>query len=354
MVFKNFLKKFTKNYGVDLGTANTIIYSQEKGIIVNEPTIVAVNIKTDQIIAVGHTAKKMLGKNPPHIQIIRPLIEGVISDIEVTEKMIKYFIEQGLEQENSFLIRPQIIIGVPLEVTEVERKAVEDAALASGAKEVFLIEQPMAAAIGARLPVSEPTASMIVDIGGGTTDIAVISLNGIVTYKSLRTAGDDLTQNIIQFARDEFNLLIGERVAEDIKIKIGSAAELDEQLTISMKGRDLISGLPKEIIVTDHQIRQAMSKIIRIIIDNIKLTLENTPPELVADIYERGVLLSGGGALIKNIDKAIENATQIHVTVADDPITAVVRGTALLIENQELLEEIRLPTTLYQQKKSAK
>ena len=343
----SFFGRFAKSIGVDLGTANTLIYIREKGIVVNEPSIVAVNIRNDQIIAVGRTAKKMLGKTPPHIELIRPLADGVISDFEVTEKMLKFFFQEIMRDASFKFVRPNIIIGVPLEVTEVERKAVEDAALSAGAREVFLVEQPMAAAIGSRLPVTEPTASMIVDIGGGTTDIAVISLSGIATFRSLRHAGEELTASIINFAREEFNLIIGEHKAEEIKIRIGSAAELPEPQTIEMRGRDLLTGLPKEIIVADDQIRRAMSKTLKIIIENIKLTLENTPPELVADIYEKGMLLTGGGALIKGIDKAVAAATGIHVRVADDPLTSVVRGTGILIEDPELLNAIRLPTTLY-------
>ncbi len=261
--------------------------------------------------------------------------------------MVQYFLNNVIQKKAGFLGRPTIIIGVPLEVTEVERKAVEDAAIAAGAGKVYMVEQPMAAAIGSRLPISEATASMIVDIGGGTTDIAVISLSGIATYRSLRQAGDELTKSIMQFARDEFNLIIGESVAENIKIRIGSAVELDEPLTMSMRGRDVLSGLPKEVSVNDEQIRKAMSKIIKNIIDNVKITLENTPPELVADIYEKGMLISGGGALIKGLDKAINKATGIHIRIADDPLTAVVRGTGILFENQELLDAVHLPTTQY-------
>lgn len=349
-MFNKMFSSLSKGIGIDLGTANTLIYVPDFGVVVNEPSIVAINVRTDQVIAVGHTAKKMLGKTPPHIQLIKPLTDGVISDFEVTEKMIKYFIQDVLKQPSSWFIRPHIIIGVPLEVTEVERKAVEDTALSAGAREVFLVEQSMAAAIGSRLPVTEPTANMIVDIGGGTTDIAVISLSGIATHRSLRSAGEELTNNIIQFARDEFNLIIGEHIAETIKIRIGSAAELDEPLTMNMRGRDLISGLPKEVVVTDEQIRRAMQKTIKGIIDNIKVTLENTPPELVADIYEKGMLITGGGALIRNINKAISQATGIHVRIADDPLTSVVRGAALLIDDPTLLEAIRLPTTQYHQK----
>jgi rod shape-determining protein MreB len=341
---------FSRSIGIDLGTANTLIYVPDQGIVVNEPSIVAINVRADQVIAVGAVAKKMLGKTPPHIELIRPLTDGVISDFEVTEKMIKYFLKNVLNDSTLRLIRPNIIIGVPLDVTEVERKAVEDAALSAGAREVFLVEQPVAAAIGSRLPITEPTASMIVDIGGGTTDIAVISLSGIATYRSLRHAGEEMTNNIIQFSRDEFNLVIGEHIAEEVKIKIGSAAELPEPLTINLRGRDVLSGLPKEVPVVDEQIRYAMSRTIKNIIDNIKITLENTPPELVADIYEKGMLITGGGALIKGIDTAINKATGIHVRIADDPLTSVVRGAGILIDNPQLLEAVRLPITQYQQK----
>ena len=346
-MLKSLLATFSKQIGVDLGTANTLIYVPDHGIIVNEPSVVAINVKKDQMIAVGSTAKKMLGKTPPHIQIVRPLVDGVISDYEVAEKMIRFFLHNVIQKKSGFLGRPTIIIGVPLEVTEVERKAVEDAALAAGASKVYLVEQPMAAAIGSRLPISEATASMIVDIGGGTTDIAVISLSGIATHRSLRQAGDELTNSIMQFARDEFNLIIGESVAEHIKMRIGSATELSEPLTMHMRGRDVLSGLPKEVNVNDEQIRKAMTKIIKNIIDNIKITLENTPPELVADIYEKGMLITGGGALIRNIDKAINKATGIHIRIADDPLTSVVRGTGILFENTELLEAVHLPTTQY-------
>ena len=346
-MYKAILNKLTKQVGVDLGTANTLIYVPEEGIVVNEPSIVAINTKKDQMVAVGATAKKMLGKTPPHIQIVRPLIDGVISDYEVAEKMVQFFLQKIMQNKVAFIGRTTIIIGVPLEVTEVERKAVEDAALSAGASKVYLVEQPMAAAIGARLPVSEPTASMIVDIGGGTTDIAVISLSGIATFRSLRQAGDELTKSIVQFARDEFNLVIGESVAEQIKVRIGSATELDEPLTMNMRGRDVLSGLPKEVSVNDEQIRKAMAKILKSIIDNIKITLENTPPELVADIYEKGMLITGGGALIKGLDKAINKTTGIHIRIADDPLTSVVRGTGILFENQELLDSIHLPTTQY-------
>lgn len=338
------LKRVSQDIGIDLGTANTLLYVKGRGIVVNEPSVVAVNTRTDQILAVGHEAERMIGKTPPHIVATRPLVDGIISDFEVTEKMLKYFIDKVHQESFTILPRPRVVIAIPTEVTEVEKKAVEDVVLSAGARSVYLIEEPMAAAIGTRLPVVEPTASMVVDIGGGTSEIAVISLSGIVTAKSLRLAGDELNQNIVQFAREQFNLLLGERVAEDIKIQIGSAAPLTSRLEATMRGRDLISGLPKEVTVNDVQVRQAMARSVRNIIDSIKDTLEVTPPELVADIYERGIVLTGGGALLKNIDVAIAEATQIPVRVADDPLTCVVRGTGILLDSPELLKDVNVPS----------
>jgi len=340
MIFDRILGKFSKDIGIDLGTANTIVYVKEKGIVINEPSVVAINLKTDQILAVGIEAKKMVGKTPAHITAIRPLVDGVISDFEVTEKMLKYFIDKTHQEGFNFLPRPRVVVGIPLDITEVERKAVEDAALSAGAREVYLVEESMAAAIGCRLPVEDAIGNMVVDIGGGTTEIAVISLGGVVTWKTIKVAGDEMNKNIIQYARSKFNLLLGEKVAEDIKIKVGSAAQLKQQLEAQMRGRDLVTGLPREIIVNDEQIRDALSKSVRMIIDNIKATLEITPPELVADIYERGILLTGGGSLLKGIDRAISRATQIPVYVADDPLTAVVRGTGYLLDDLSLLKKV--------------
>jgi rod shape-determining protein MreB len=276
---------------------------------------------------------------------VKPLSDGVISDFEVTEKMLKYFIDKVHEGRFSLFARPRVVIGIPLDITEVEKKAVEDAAYSAGARDVYLVEEPMAAAIGCRLPIQEAVGNMIVDIGGGTSEIAVISLSGVVTWKSIKIAGEEMNKNIIQYARSKFNLLLGEKVAEEIKIKIGSATEQQSVLEAQMRGRDLVTGLPREIIVNDEQIREALSKSIRIIIDNIKATLEITPPELVADIYERGITISGGGALLKGLDKAISRATQIPVSIADDPLTAVVRGTGYLLDNFELLKNICCPPT---------
>ncbi len=345
MIFDRILGKFSKDIGIDLGTANTLVYVKDKGIIINEPSVVAINQKTGQILAVGDEARKMIGKTPGHITAIRPLVDGVISDFEVTEKMLKYFIDKINQGKFNWIFRPRVVIGIPLDVTEVEKKAVEDAALSAGAREVFLVEEPMAAAIGCRLPITEPVGNMIIDIGGGTSEIAVISLNGIVTWRAIKIAGDEMNKNIVQYARNKFNLLLGEKVAEEIKIKVGSASELKQPLEAQMRGRDLITGLPKEIIVNDEQIREALSKSIKIIIDNIKSTLEITPPELVADIYERGIILTGGGALLKGLDIMISQASQIPVYVADDPLTAVVRGTGYLLDNIDLLKNITVMPT---------
>jgi rod shape-determining protein MreB and related proteins len=344
-MFNNFLGKLSRDLGIDLGTANTLVYCKDKGIIINEPSVVALNMRTGQIVAVGHAAKEMIGKTPAHISTVKPLVSGIISDFEVTEKMLKYFIEKAHKDNFSILPRPRVVIGVPLDLTEVERKAVEDAALNAGAREVYLVEEPMAAAIGARLPITEPVGNMVVDIGGGTTEIAVISLSGVVTWKSLPIAGDELNKNIVTFARENFNLLLGERVAENIKMRIGSAQPLEEALGIEMRGRDMVTGLPKEITVTDAQIRESLARSVRAIVENVKSALEITPPELVADIYERGIVLTGGGALLKGLDKVISRAAEIPVRVADDPLTCVVRGTGILIDDFDLLKTIALPSS---------
>src|SRR3990167_328329 len=320
-IVSSILGKVSRDIGIDLGTANTLVYVKGRGIVINEPSVVAVNTRTDKILAVGSEAERMICKTPPHIVATRPLVDGIISDFEVTEKMLTYFIDRVHREAFTLLPRPRVIIAIPTEITEVEKKAVEDVVRSAGARSVYLIEEPMAAAIGTRLPVQEPSASMVVDIGGGTTEIAVISLGGIVTAKSLRLAGGEMNQNIVQYAREQFNLLLGERVAEDIKMQIGSASPLAAPLETTMRGRDLVSGLPKEVIVNDSQIRQAMARSVKTIIDNVKDILEITPPELVADIYERGIVLTGGGSLLRNINVAIAEATQIPVRVADDPLT---------------------------------
>lgn len=343
-MFAKLLGKFSHDLGIDLGTKNTLVYVSDKGIVVNEPSVVAINKRTNEILEVGEAANRMVGKTPGHIEAIKPLVDGVISDFEVTEKMLKYFITK-VHNENFVLIpRPRVVIGIPLDLTEVEKKAVEDAARSAGARKVYLIEEAMAAAIGAHLPVTEATATMVVDIGGGTTEIAVISLGGVVTWKSLRLAGNEFDNNIIEYIREEFNILIGEQIAEDIKIKIGSAIPLDEPKEMEVRGRDLITGLPKAIMVTDKQIREAISRTILKIVENIKTILETTPPELVSDIYERGIFLSGGGALLRGLDKAISLASKIPVKIAEDPLTCVVRGTGYLLGDKELLEKVVLPS----------
>lgn len=337
--------RFSKDLGIDLGTSSTRVFVKDKGLVIDEPSVVAVNTRNNQILAVGKEAKGMIGKTPAHIQITRPLVKGIISDFEVTEKMLRYFIEKVHHDGFTLVPRPRIVIGVPLEITEVERKAVEDAALSAGAREVFLVENPMAAAIGARLPIEEAIGNMIVDIGGGKTEIAVLSLRGVVTWKSLTIAGEELNRNIVQYARDTFNLLLGEPAAEAIKAAIGSAAPLESPLATEMRGRDLLTGLPKEIIVSDSQIREAIQRSVKVIVENIKATLEQTPPELVADIYERGIVLVGAGSLLKELDKVVSQAAEIPVRLADDPTTCVVRGAGLLLDNPELLKAIALPSS---------
>jgi rod shape-determining protein MreB len=340
----NFLGRFSQDIGIDLGTANTLVYVRGEGIVINEPSVVALNTKTSEVLAIGKDAQRMVGKTPSHIVAVRPLRDGVISDFEVTEKMLSYFIQKVHEDGFHFMPRPRVVIGLPSSVTEVERRAVEEATLRAGARAVFLIEESMAAAIGVRMPIHEAMASTIVDIGGGTTDISVISLGGIVVNRTLRVAGDEMNENIIQYARDHFNLLIGERTAESIKIRIGSASELQEPLEAPLRGRDLVTGLPKEVIISDTQVREAMYRSISTIVESIKNVIEETPPELIADVIEQGIVLAGGGALIRGLEQTIGAATQIHTRVADDPLTAVVRGTGVVLEDLEALQEVLLPS----------
>ena len=345
-MFKNLFGVFSQDIGIDLGTANTLVYVREKGIVLNEPSVVAINQKTKQVLAIGEEAYQMVGRTPAYITAVRPLSDGVISDFEITEQMLKYFIQKTAQGRFSFAPRPRVVIGVPYGVTEVERRAVEEAAMNAGAREVYLIEEPLAAAIGSRIPVQDAKGNMIVDIGGGTTEVAVISLGGVVTSRSLRIAGDEMNEDIVDFARDNFNLSLGEKTAEELKITIGSAVELDKKMSHPMRGRDLVSGLPKEIIVDDEVIRLAISKSVRSIVDAIKLTIEEAPPELVADIIEKGIVLAGGGALLKGLDKLVSGATQTKVYIADDPLTAVVRGTGVVIEDIDNLKNVLLSSTL--------
>lgn len=337
---------FSQDVGIDLGTANTLVYVRGKGIVINEPSVVALNQKTKQILAIGHEAQIMVGKTPSHIVATRPLVDGVVSDFEVTEQMLKYFIDRVHKERFSLLPRPRVVIGIPYGVTEVERRAVEEAAMNAGARQAFLIEEPVAAAIGARLPIQEATGSMIVDIGGGTTEVAVISMGGIVASRSVRTAGDEMNQDIINFARDNFNLLLGERTAEKIKIEAGSAFPLREKLEKPMRGRDLVTGLPREVMINDEQVRRALSKSITTIVEAVKVTIEETPPELLADIMERGIVLAGGGALLRELDTLISQATQTKVFIADDPLTCVARGTGVVLEDLETLESVLLSSAL--------
>lgn len=339
-IFDRLWGMFSHDIGIDLGTANTLVYVHGKGIVINEPSTVAINQRTKQVLAIGEEAKRMVGRTPAHIVAIRPLVDGVISDFEVTEQMLKYFIDKVHREKFSLFSRPRVVVGIPYGVTEVERRAVEEAAINAGAREVYLIEEPLAAAIGARLPVQEATGNMVVDIGGGTTEVAVISLGGIVASRSLRIAGDELNNDIIDYAREQFNLLLGERTAEEIKIAIGSAKEQKEVLNFPMRGRDLLSGLPKEIIINDEQVRAAMQKSIKQIVDAVKQTIEETPPELVADIMEKGIVLCGGGALLRGLDQLILQQTQTTVHVADDPLTSVVRGTGMILEDLETLRPV--------------
>ncbi|MCR4277448.1 MAG: rod shape-determining protein [Candidatus Berkelbacteria bacterium] len=345
-MLNRFWGAFSHDVGIDLGTANTLVYVRGKGIVINEPSVVAINQRTKQILAIGTEAQVMVGKTPAHIVATRPLVDGVVSDFEVTEQMLRYFIERVHKERFSLLPRPRVVIGVPYGVTEVERRAAEEAALNAGARQAFLIEEPVAAAIGARLPIQEATGSMIVDIGGGTTEVAVISMGGIVASRSIRVAGDEMNQDIINYARDNFNLLLGERTAEQIKIDIGSACPLKEPLERPMRGRDLVSGLPHQVMINDEQVRQALYKSTMIIVDAVKSTIEETPPELVADIMERGIVLAGGGALLKGLDVLISQATQTKVYIADDPLTCVARGTGVVLEDLETLESVLLSSAL--------
>lgn len=336
--FSPLFKYFAEDIAIDLGTANSLVYVRGKGVVINEPSVVALNQKTGQILAIGEEAKKMVGRTPSHIQAIRPLVRGVISDFEVTEQMLKYFIDKAHKKKFISIYWPRIIIGIPCRVTEVERKAVEDAAKNAGAREIFLIEEPVAAAIGARLPIQEPKGSFIIDIGGGTTEIAVISLGGIVTSTSLTIAGDKLTEDIQQYIQQKYKLLIGERSAESVKISIGQAITFKEKKEAPLRGRNLVSGLPEEIIVSSEDIQQALEKSLTQMLEAVKATIEATPPELIADVMADGIHLVGGGSLLRGFDVLLSNATKMTVKIIEDPVTAVVRGGGVVLEH---LDELR-------------
>ncbi len=326
--------------GIDLGTANTLVFAQGQGVIIQEPSVVALDNTKNVVLAVGNDAKRMIGRTPGNVVAVRPLRDGVIADFDITETMLKHFIKKALHHKPFFARAPRIIVGVPSGITGVEKRAVLDAAYHAGAREAYLIEEPMAAAIGANLPVSDPTGSMIVDIGGGTTEVAVISLGGIVVAKSIRVAGDELDEAIIAHCRENYRLLIGERTAEEVKIRLGSASELDEEKSMEVRGRDLVSGLPKTFTLTSVEIREALKEVVRIIVDGIKTTLEKTPPELSSDIMDMGITLAGGGALLKGLDEHIRQETNIPVTIAEDPLKCVAMGTGKSLEELDVLKKI--------------
>ncbi|MBV9349627.1 MAG: rod shape-determining protein [Patescibacteria group bacterium] len=330
---KKLSERFSREIGIDLGTANTLVYLKGRGVVVNEPSVVAVNQKTGQVVAVGTQARDMLGRTPLHIHAVRPLVEGVISDFEVTEEMLSYLIKKAQEEKATF--GPRVVIGVPSGVTNVEIRAVRDAAENAGAREVFIIEEPMAAALGARLPVHEPVGTMIVDIGGGTTDIALISLGGIVRAKNIRVAGDVLNQDIAAYVRSEFKILIGDRTAEDVKIAVGSISKPLVPLQTTIRGRDLVTGLPREIVVTDADVRDAVGGSVGTIVEAIKEVIETAPPEVVADVMQRGIYLTGGGALLRGLPELLAAELKVPIHVVDDPLTTVVRGTGMVLEDIE-------------------
>ncbi|MGC2423806.1 MAG: rod shape-determining protein [Nitrospirota bacterium] len=343
MFINSLLGMFSNDLGIDLGTASTLVYAKGRGIVCNEPSVVAIDKSTKRVLAVGMEAKRMLGRTPGDIVAIRPMKDGVIADFDATEQMLRYFI-QKVHNRKTFL-RPRIIIGVPSGITQVEQRAVRDSAEQAGAREVYLIEEPMAAAIGAGLPITEPSGNMVVDIGGGTTDVAVISLAGIVYSKTVKTGGDKMDEAIINYIKRKYNLLIGERTAEHIKMTIGSAYKTDEEAkTMEVRGRDLVSGIPKTLIIDDDEVREALMEQVLTIVNTIKVTLENTPPELAADIVEKGIVLAGGGALLKGIDVLIREETSLPIVIAEDPLSAVVMGTGKALDELNLLRRVSVRT----------
>jgi rod shape-determining protein MreB len=337
-LFGWFYKLFSSDLAIDLGTANTVVYTTGRGIILSEPSIVAVNKVTNRVEAVGNKAKEMLGRTPGNIVAIRPMRDGVIADFEVTEQMLEHFIREA----HGRLVRPRVVISVPSEITQVEKRAVKDSALRARASEVVLIEQAMAAAIGAGLPITEPTGNMIVDIGGGTTDVAVISLAGIVYSRSVRIAGNEMDEAIIGYIKRKYNLLIGERTAEQIKIEIGSAFPLDEPLQLEIKGRDLVEGVPKTLTITDSEIREALAETVASIVETVRVALERTPPELSADLMDKGIIITGGGALLKNLDRRLREETGLPVSLAEDPLASVALGTGAMLSDFDLLRKISI------------
>jgi rod shape-determining protein MreB and related proteins len=340
MNLRSLFSIFSSDLAIDLGTANTLVYAKGKGIVVNEPSIVAINKVTNEVEAVGREAKDMLGRTPGNIVAIRPMKDGVIADFKVTERMLNYFIQKA--HGRKMLVHPRIIIGVPSEITQVEKRAVIDSAYHAKASEVYLVEQAMVAAIGAGLPITEPSGNMVVDIGGGTTDVAVISLSGIVYSRSVRVAGNEMDEAIIQYLKKKYNLLVGERTAEQIKIQVGSAYPLDKPLTMEIKGHNVLEGLPKTITINDAEIREALAEGVATIMNAIRVALERTPPELSADISDRGIVLTGGGALLKNLDKRIRQETGVPVSIAEEPLASVVLGTGKMLTEFKLLRRIAI------------
>ncbi len=336
---QNFYRSFSNDIGIDLGTANTLVYLAGKGVVINEPSVVAVNQKTGQIVAIGVEAQKMIGRTPEHIRAVRPLVEGVVSDFEVTEEMLAYYINKADKMVKK-MFRPRVVIGVPSGITNVQTRAVYDAAKSAGAREVYIVEEPMAAAIGIRMPVHDASGSMIIDIGGGTTDVAVLSLAGVIQSKSLTMAGDKLNADIISYFRDEFKILIGEKTAEEVKVKVGSALPLEEPMETTVRGRDLVTGLPREVVVTDSDIREAMMPSLKILIDGVRQVIENTPPEILSDIMGRGIVLTGGGSLIRGLDIVLQKVSKMPIFVAEEPLTAVARGTGIILQDFEKYKDV--------------
>lgn len=332
---------FSNDLGIDLGTANTLVYLRGKGIIINEPSVLALNQKTGQVVAVGKSAKEMLGRTPQHIKAVRPLVNGVVSDYEVTEQMLAYFLSKAQKGTRAFF-GPRVVIGVPSGITNVESRAVRDAARSAGAREVFIVEEPVAAAIGMRLPIHEPKGSMVVDIGGGTTDIAVLALNGLVRSKNLHIAGDQLNADLVSYLRNEFKVVIGERTAEELKHAICSMLEDTASVEALVRGRDLVTGLPKEVVITDEDVREALATSIDTLVESIREVLEHTPPEVVADIMQVGIHLTGGGALIRGVAELLGDLLELPINVADDPLTSVVRGAGIIVEGLERYTEVLL------------
>jgi rod shape-determining protein MreB len=341
LALRSLFSLFSSDLAIDLGTANTCVYVRGKGIVVNEPSIIAINKVNGRVEAVGREAKEMLGRTPGNIVAIKPMKDGVIADFEYTEKMLAYFIRKAHNNRNVW-VRPRIVIGVPSEITQVEKRAVKDSAYRAKASEVHLVEEAMAAAIGAGMPITEPSGNMIVDIGGGTTDIAVISLAGIVYSKAVRVAGNEMDEAIIHYIRKTYNLLIGERTAEAIKMEVGSAYPLEERMTMEIKGRHLIEGVPKTITITDEEIRESLAETVNVIVDAVRVALERTPPELSADIVDRGIVLTGGGALLKNLDKRLREETGLPLAMAEDPLSSVVLGAGKMLSDFNLLRKISI------------